>query len=320
MVLQPFFKVIELHRFSFLCYPGVVSVGLGIKIKNSRFTGIPSLVFGVEKKVALEELPSGQLIPGYIDRLPTDVVQIGKIKMLGYSLPHPKAPPEDQTDFRKTRMRPAQPGVSIGHYKVTAGTLGAIVKGEFPGGIAILSNNHILANGTSGADGLSRKGDRILQPAPYDAGGRRDTIARLYDFSPIIPVEKAGRGPVNVIDSALAIPLDPGYVTDSIVGLGRVSGTADARPGMRVYKSGRSTGVTSGQIVSIGNTIKVANEEKNYVFEEQIGIAAKSGGGDSGSLFVNGQGRAVGLLFAGGDNITYANPIGRVLDFYKVTM
>ncbi|MHB8155994.1 MAG: hypothetical protein ACYDEQ_01120, partial [Desulfocucumaceae bacterium] len=167
--MQPFFKVIELHRFSFLCYPGVVSVGLGIKIKNSRFTGIPSLVFGVEKKVALEELPPGQLIPGYIDRLPTDVVQIGKIKMLGYSLPHPKAPPEDQTDFRKTRMRPAQPGVSIGHYKVTAGTLGAIVKGEFPGGIAILSNNHILANGTSGADGLSRKGDRILQPASYDA-------------------------------------------------------------------------------------------------------------------------------------------------------
>jgi hypothetical protein len=45
----------------------------------------------------------------------------------------------------RQRMRPAQGGVSIGHYKITAGTLGCLVR-DGKGGTYILSNNHVLAN------------------------------------------------------------------------------------------------------------------------------------------------------------------------------
>ena len=63
----------------------------------------------------------------------------------------------------------------------------------------------------------------------------------------------------------------------------------------------------------------------NLSFDNQIeiegaGSAAFSDGGDSGSLIVDDEGSAVGLLFAGGDvggrnnmGLTYANPIGAVL-------
>ena len=46
-----------------------------------------------------------------------------------------------------------------------------------------------------------------------------------------------------------------------------------------------------------------------------------SKGGDSGSLIVDGQGRAVGLLFAGNDkDVTYANPIAEVTKALKVQL
>lgn len=317
--LQPFFKAIGKHRFSFLSMPNIVSVGLGIKITRNIYTGVPALVFGVEKKLPPGSIRPSEMIPGTLDRLPTDVVQTGKIKFIGYSIPSGDSS-DGQAEMRKKRVRPAQPGVSIGHYRVTAGTFGALVKGDFHGGVAILSNNHILANATSGSDGRAFAGDPIMQPAPYDDGGREDVIARLYKYSPLIPRQRDSRGPVNTIDAALAIPEDPKYVTGSVLGLGPVAGTARVSPGEMAFKSGRSSGVTSGSVTSLGNTLVVDNEDMKYLFEGQIGIAARSEGGDSGSLVLNRYGRAVGLLFAGSDQHTYINPIDSVLKYFGVTM
>jgi len=318
--LRPFLNAIGMHSFSFLSMPGVVAVGLGIKAKNNRFTGVPSLVFGVEKKLPRGEVRSGEMIPQTLDSLPTDVVQTGKIRFLGFALPSPTEPDDDQAEVRKQRMRPAQPGVSIGHYRVTAGTMGALVRGDFPGEIAILGNNHILANGTSGSDGRAFAGDPVLQPAPYDNGGRKDVIAKLYKYSPLLPQKGKSMGPVNRLDAALAIPVERETVAGQVLGLGKVSGTARVFPGETVFKSGRSTGVTSGPVTSVSNTLKVENDEKIYIFEDQIGTTAKSDGGDSGSLVVNRYGRVVGLLFAGSDKYTYVNPINRVFDYFGVSL
>ncbi|MFZ5646554.1 MAG: hypothetical protein ACOY30_02930 [Bacillota bacterium] len=318
--MKPFFMAIDRHRFNFLSLPGVVSIGLGPKIRRNFNTGIPSLIIGVKKKLPASKVPRDQMIPGMLDHLPTDVIETGRIKLLGYAIPQPQQPPEEQGDLRKQRMRPAQPGVSIGHYRTTAGTFGALVKGNFPAGVAILSNNHILANETSGRDGLSSIGDAVLQPGPYDNGTTRDTIARLYAFSPMLPVQKGGNRPVNRVDAALALPLNTDLVSGEILELGKVTGTARAFPGMTVFKSGRSTGITSGPVVSVGNTIRVDGEERTYIYEDQIGFNAKSDGGDSGALVVDRNGRAVGLLFAGSENTTFANPIQSVLDYFGVTL
>jgi len=318
--LKPFFMAINRHRLTFLSLPGIVSIGMGMKTSRNLNTDVPSLVFGVEKKLPINAIPPDQLIPGMVDSLYTDVVEMGKIKFLGYALPPSKNPVNEPVDMRLQKIRPAQPGVSIGHYRTTAGTFGALVKGDFPNGIAILGNNHILANATDGKDGLSFPGDPILQPGPYDKGTSDDIIARLYSFSPMLSVKKSGTEPLNSVDAALAIPLEPELVTGRILDLGLITSTTQAYPGMIVFKSGRSSGFTRGRITSIGNTVRVENDKKTYIYQSQIGFNARSAGGDSGSLVVNQSGRAVGLLFAGSEKMTFANPINAVLNYFGVTL
>ncbi|MCL6476907.1 MAG: S1 family peptidase [Peptococcaceae bacterium] len=318
--MRVFLQAIGRHRFSLLSLPGVVSIGVGIKTTRGINTGVPSLVVGVEKKLPLRDLSKDQIIPRHIDRLPTDVVQVGRVKMLGYALPNPQEPPWEKAEPRKKRVRPAQPGVSIGHYKVSAGTFGAVVRGDFPGGIAILSNNHILANSTDGHDDRARIGDPILQPGPYDNGSAGDVIARLHSFSPIIPEGKSGQKHLNSIDAAIAVPVEKDVINSEILGLGSVKGTAPAFPGMPVMKSGRSSGVTRGVVTTVGTTLRVENNDQMYVFSDQIGTTAQSQPGDSGSLFLNQSGRAVGLLFAGSEEQSFANPINPVLKYFGVSL
>src|SRR3546814_9497069 len=57
------------------------------------------------------------------------------------------------------RERLARSGISIGHAATTAGTLGGLVRNRETGAVAILSNNHVLANSNQGA-----MGDAVLQP------------------------------------------------------------------------------------------------------------------------------------------------------------
>lgn len=318
--MQPFFRAVQNHRFPFLSMPGVVSMGLGFKSTRGFFTGIPSLIFGVKKKLPPYFIPKDQLLPRTIDSLPTDVIQVGSISLLGMAMPIPANPPGAPSSFRKTKVRPAQPGVSIGHYKSSTGTFGALVSGDFQDGIAILSNNHILANGTSGHDGLARAGDAILQPGPYDEGGANDVIARLHSYSPLVTEKKGGSGQLNRIDAALAVPVERGLVTGSILGLGPVRSTETAKPGTQIFKSGRSSGVTRGPVFTVGTTIRVESEDKIYIFEDQMGIISRSEPGDSGSLVVSQHGKAVGLLFAGSGKYSFANPINSVLEFFNVTL
>ncbi len=323
--MNVFLSALKKHRFQVLDLPGVRSIGVGFKFTNRFNTGRMSLVVGVEKKVPRSMLARSGVIPGFLDSLPTDVVEVGRVIFHGFSVPSIFAPGGEDAEFRKTRQRPALPGVSIGHYKTSAGTLGAVVKGQFPGGIAILSNNHILANGTDGRDGLASVGDPILQPGPYDGGTDRDIIARLAAYTPYKWVStkdynKGKKPEPNMMDAALAVPMEPGLVDGNILGLGPVYGYTEPFPGMPVFKSGRSTGITSSQITAINNTLYIEDGKRAYIFEDQIATGPMSDNGDSGSLIMSPDGRAVGLLFAGSDRITYASPIGRVLSTFNVRL
>jgi hypothetical protein len=90
--------------------------------------------------------------------------------------------------------------------------------------------------------------------------------------------------------------------------------------GMPVGKTGRTTELTSGRVTALSATINVSyGGGRVATFCDQIAIQAYSGnfsaGGDSGSLIWTWDAarRPVGLLFAGGGNVTFANKIGRVL-------
>src|SRR6478672_1194541 len=164
----------------------VVAVGISEKISKRKPTGKLALTFYVQRKVSLKKLRADQLIPptvpeslGGSQAIPTDVVVLGKLR----------------PEINVVR-NPVQPGNSIGHVKVTAGTLGAIVtKGN---ALHILSNSHVLA-----VSGTAKKGDNIVYPGVADGGAMpADLVAQLVDFKKFV----TGGDFVNRVDCAIAKP------------------------------------------------------------------------------------------------------------------
>lgn len=212
------------------------------------------------------------------------------------------------------RIRPAFPGISIGHFQVTAGTFGCVVGDDF-GSFFILSNNHVLANSNN-----CNIGDVILQPGMLDGGhSPNDEIASLFDF---IPIDRYG---INAVDAAIATPVSSYHIKSTLPVIGRIRGVGNPRIGMRVAKFGRTTGYTTGTITTRGVDIKVNFGGTLIEFEDQLEIVGNNGtafssGGDSGSVIIDvDTNQAVGLLFAGADGgSTFANPMMTVLNHFDL--
>jgi hypothetical protein len=302
-------RIVEEQRQELLGLPNVVGVGVGYKRTGGLVTSRPSLVILVRKKVPLAHLAPGEAVPLEVAGVPTDVVEVGDLKALEAL---PQAPESD--DHRK-RLRPARPGTSLGHFRITAGTLGAVVYDQATGEPLILSNNHVLANSRTARGRQATLGDPVYQPGPYDGGTPADTLATLHRFVPLR--FKAD----NLVDAALARPLSPDLLNPDILGLGQVTGVAEAELEGPVRKSGRTTGCTDGKVTAVHATVRVGyGAGKRATFTGQVVLSAMSQGGDSGSLVVTGDGRAVALLFAGSALVTIASPIRTVLESLRVTL
>jgi len=286
-------KVLKLSEAKLLKKSNVVGIGIGEKISDGKRTGRTCLKVYVENKVAIEKLSKQDLVPPMISEVETDVVEVGKIRSLASN---------------RQRSRPARGGASIGHYKITAGTLGCLVKDKKTGKALILSNNHVLANSNQ-----AKKGDAIIQPGAADGGKlKKDKIAELERFVKIGFGRKA-----NTVDAAVARPINGKDVSPEISSIGKPKGTVKSKVGLVVQKTGRTTGQTLGEIQDIHATVKVDYDGQTALFRNQIMTSAMSQGGDSGSLVLDKQRRAVGLLFAGSDLVTICNPIE---DVFKLLM
>ncbi len=232
-----------------------------------------------------------------------------------------RAPP-----WHQKRNRPLRIGGSIGHYKVTAGTLGCFVRRRADEVVLILSNNHVLADENRG-----KIGDLIIQPGTYDHGRNpADAVGKPANF---VRLKRTG---ANRVDCAVAsvIP-EVKYKTTRLSGLGKLAGLGDAllNEGLEVAKAGRTTGTTHGKVTAFElDNLVVGFDLGDIRFDDQIemegaGDAGFSDGGDSGSLIVDAELRGVALLFAGSDQgggnghgLTYANPLRTVLDQLKVDL
>ncbi|MGB9662324.1 MAG: hypothetical protein ACPL5F_09980 [Moorellaceae bacterium] len=326
-------KALERYSRELLELPRVVGVGVGYKSVRGEETGKTALVVLVSQKLPAARLKREEKIPRILGKAETDVWEVGELRLLG------------RTDYK----RPAQPGMSIGHYKITAGTFGAVVKDRRTKEPLILSNNHVLANISNGRDGRAAPGDPILQPGPYDGGTREQVIGYLERFVPLYPeveevtcskalrterllnafiqllrpdyrvnLQKLARTP-NVVDAAVARPVSPQAVTGEILELGAVKGVREPKIGMEVVKSGRSSGITRSTVKVVQATVKVVLEEGlNGVFTDQFITGSMAQPGDSGSLILDTENYAVGLLFAGSDKTTVGNRIANVLEQLQV--
>lgn len=327
-------QVKEAHEQEILDKPNVVGVGLGYKEVGGLATGHLAVVVLVRQKVPPQGLDGLARIPAQLDGVPTDVIQVGELRAL---------------QARTDRWRPARGGVSLGHFRITAGTFGCVVRDRATGARLILSNNHVLANSNDAS-----AGDPILQPGPHDGGKvDSDTIAHLARFCPIQFSTQPGTCPlarsfadagntlarllgsshrleviqsrpsaVNQVDAAVARPLAESDIVDEILEIGIVAGKVEASLNMEVRKSGRTTAFTTGRVTVLNATVDVSyGPGRTARFEDQIVTSAMSQGGDSGSLLVDGNSqRAVGLLYAGSDRATIHSPIQFVLDCLEVDM
>ena len=312
----------------------VVATGVGYKVSNGQVTETLSIVCSVIQKKDANSLRPEDLIPQSVEGIPTDVVETGEI--VAFQDP-------------KGRFRPAPGGVSLGHFDITAGTLGCLVRKN--GQLHILSNNHVIANSNN-----AQAGDAILQPGPFD-GGRdpQDRIATLAEFVPINFQGGGGDGggdgggggdddggcfgcaggstdpgkgwatntqaADNLVDAAIARPLEDSAVENTILQIGTINGTAVGTLGMALKKSGRTTELTTGSVIQVDVTVDVSYGAGLIArFTDQLMAGAMSEGGDSGSAVLNNDNNLVGLLFAGSSTTTIINRIENVFSALNLTL
>ncbi|MCX2744310.1 hypothetical protein OO013_10555 [Mangrovivirga sp. M17] len=317
----------------------VVGVAIGHKIKNGVEKNEDVMTLFVNQKLPENLLSSEQKIEKEYNGVKTDVVEIGDI-FAGFLDPETGVEVDVDTEVQvdhepmpdyivqagagstlKRRVRPAEGGYSCGHYKVTAGTIGTCCYDltPFPGipsKYYILSNNHVIANSND-----CRIGDPILQPGRIDGGTYpRDVIARLTRYVPIKWIN-GDKKPCNYVDAAIG----EGNFQDldrEIYWQGTVKKLYDApKIGEIVQKTGRTTGFTTGKITNINATVNVNYGSGRVAkFCKQIVTTRMSAPGDSGSLILDRDENAVGLLFAGSSTRTIVNNILYVQSLLKVRL
>jgi len=290
--------------------PNITSIGIGKKEVDAKsprkhLEGELCIQFTVGKKirndnvVEIENLNSTP-IPKQIQvngaAIPTDVIE--RSYKPGF---HVVAEPVPQQE-RKVRRNPIQPGISIGHPTITAGTLGAIVYDKRDGSACMLSNWHVL-QGNKG-----KAGDAVLQPGTYD-----DPNAAMNKAGVLVRSHLGQAG-----DCAIARIDGRGFDAE-IIDLGVTIGQI-GEPELDdiVIKSGRTTNVTYGKIRRVDTIAKINYGENGEDRIEAIGCfeigvdpahppadGEVSMGGDSGSawLAVDANGKPtdvmVGLHFGG---------------------
>ena len=302
------------HEARLMDMENVVGVSLGKKIKNGKETKEDVVSVLVSHKAAPGLVSTNNRVPGKLESFQTDVVEVGDL-FAGDG-------PEDPVDVTAQaasspaltrRIRPAMGGFSVGHPRVTAGTLDTCCYDlapfpSVPRHYYILSNNHVLANSNDASIG-----DPITQPGRVDGGTvPHDVIARLARFVPIqfhTPTSK----PCNLVDAAIA----EGNLQDlnrEVYWGGHVKRLYTAPAvGDIVQKTGRTTGFTTGTVTNINATVDVNYGAGRVArFCRQIITTDMSRGGDSGSLVMDRDEGAVGLLFAGSSVATILNNIAYV--------
>jgi hypothetical protein len=134
-------------------------------------------------------------------------------------------------------------------------------------------------------------------------------------------------GSRNRVDAALIELTNPNTHNAGLQSIGQVAGVNNAPSlGDRTQKYGNITLLTSGDYVYLVSHL-VPYQAGSALFVDQLGIdsihnSPFATGGDSGSLVVDANKNAVGLLFASAvnSNLGFANPIHDVLQAFGVSI
>jgi hypothetical protein len=300
----------------------LTGIGRGPKLVNGHETGQEVLRFYVERKLPPEAVPGGDVLPAVYEGVPTDVIETGRFLAGAPTAAAGVVPATALPGPVRGKLRPTQPGCSVGFAfptpgMVMAGTYGAVVE---TGGVwHILSNNHVLAD-----ENNLPLGSPIFQPGLLDGGNpATDQVATLTQFVKISLTAK------NHVDCAIARILDKAKASPVFLpNVGKLKSTAPiaAAVKMGVEKVGRTTGFTQGEVFDIHATVRVGYTMGTCTFDDQVLVRGLNGtsfsaAGDSGSVIVDTETRrATALLFAGSSAFTIGNKMDVVLAALKVSL
>tara|TARA_B110000495_G_C22992266_1_gene584515 strand:- start:175 stop:1503 length:1329 start_codon:yes stop_codon:yes gene_type:complete len=329
----------------------------GTKIKNGVDTGEPCMIIGVTKKEKLENIKPSDLIPSVLNNnIKTDIVEeeevlrygsCGASNVLGEGVAPSGACSGHDYNSDSSPFSNSQGGVSIGPNdprRSWSGTLGLIAKDKTDSKLVALSNNHVLGdyvdtNYSSLGCYLDNgelsdyfKVDSSLRPvveniirSPSVSDSIGSNFVNLGKVKRSIPT-KWGKVelPINTVDAGI---VELGSNIQPMTNLAHFSSEAlqvsHARVGARVFKSGRTTGVT-GVSEDISNPTRIVSTNYTVAISSGCGDGLKtkftdcikfnwnsslesnweffSYAGDSGSAIMmedGGEKKLVGLLFAG---------------------
>lgn len=277
--------------------PNIIGVGISKKVTEGKELEALCVSFYVEKKLPPSRIPHSHLVPPVLATQNgratyTDIKEVGRIV--------PQKNP-------LVKQKPLESGFSVGHIKITAGTLGAIVKKGNKR--YLLSNSHVLAD-----SGKGKPGDKVVYPGPDDDGQLPgDWVASLTQAVPF----KKGGAFVNEVDAALA-EIREERLADVIYKLQKAKtplSTIAPERDMVVTKRGRTTGITRGKIIDVDFRFVLDYDGVGQIgYTKQVLCERYTDGGDSGSLVIDvASGKIVGLHFAGANGGSVFNPIQPVM-------
>ena len=277
--------------------PNIVGVGISRKVTAGKELEDLCVCFYVIEKQAVRKIAPKYLVPPVIatdsgKAAYTDVKAIGRII--------PEINP-------LAKAKPIESGFSVGHVKITAGTVGAIVKKgnkRF-----LLSNSHVLAD-----SGKGKPGDKVLYPGPADDGVA--TSNWIASLTKAVPFAKGGKL-INEVDAALAEVREENLseISYRLPKVKQPFATIAPQRDMIVTKRGRTTGLTRGKIIDTDFRFVLNYDGVGQIgFTHQVLCERYTEGGDSGSLVIDvASGKIVGLHFAGADGGSVFNPIQPVI-------
>lgn len=208
----------------------------------------------------------------------------------------------------------------------TLGFLGTLRDGRMVG----FSNNHV-----TGESNHTPPGMHILSPSPFDASPSSPPPLAIGTHLELVALSSGDPQQISLqeMDAAIFLITDPNNVT-SVQGNGsydtpQVVTSPSAE--MRVKKVGRTTGLrngtVAGQVVLPFAIPYKSNRFQSIVYFTDVWAVLGEGGntfsepGDSGSLVVTADGsQAVGVVFAGGNNVSYIIPLQKILDHFSINL
>jgi hypothetical protein len=280
-----------------------------LPLARAGFVGIAYSEAEGEVIVFVENEQAKQRVPDSVKGYEVRTEVTGKIQTLSTQVAEPLADVS-----RKHEVRPLVGGTSLSAYipdLYYSGTLGMVTYDD-----KILSNAHVIAMNPETHEFLAT-GTSIVQPGTGDGGRLGAKVGALEDYIPIDfdpDAQNYADAAIGSIDGG--VDASPGEQF-SETGNYWIEGWTEVSVGDIVRKSGRTTGVTTGEVVFTDASVLVEYDGHSARFVDQVVVAQEDWSfakpGDSGSA-VDKDGEFVGLVFAGSEKFVVICKAEHIID------